>query len=109
MILEARSYNTWKTRNCEKIPWFTKKNYTAVVLKISKNPRVQIFHTQCRTFARGDFLIPLTQGEYNFFFESLHGLNMVLKMAFLYNRNLGFRDFGIFGLGFGLPTSFTIL
>ena len=40
-----------------------KKNYTAVVLKISKNPRVQIFYTQFRIFARKDFLIPQTHWQ----------------------------------------------
>ena len=59
-----------------------KKNYTAGVLKISKNPRVQIFHTQCRTFARGDFLIPSTQGEYNFFLRAYMGRIWCLKWHF---------------------------
>ena len=71
--MDAKLHIMHKIRNCKKIPWHTKKNWTHLAQKISKNPRVQIFHTQCRTFARGDFLIPSTQGEYNFFLRAYMG------------------------------------
>ena len=108
MILEARSYNTWKTRNCEKIPWFTKKIILPVCWRYQKILACKSSILNVEHLHAGIFWYLQHRGSI-IFFECLHGQNMVLKMAFLYNRNLGFRDFGIFGLGFGLPTSFTIL
>ena len=48
----------------------SKKNYTPPVLKVSKNPCVQMFHIEYGRFAREDFWIPLTQGEQNFFLRA---------------------------------------
>ena len=47
----------------------SKKNYTPPVLKVLKNPRVQMFYIECGRFAREDFLISSTQRQYNFFCE----------------------------------------